>query len=516
MSSPASNRRIAQSARPACRATLLGLLLSGCAGLGSESPAPAAPAAPPKPAPPAANPSAPAVAQGAPAAAQAAPAAAQAEPAATQNAPAQPAPVPTPAAGEKPVVGAEEGAHVEGFVSARLVSRWTDGDSDLDLTSVVALDWSDPRHAWIRAHFEGRITADLDGKTSGSQYNGLSDLNNQSLDFDLYSAYADILPADGLGRLRIGRQFEIDTPEIVHYDGLSFVTNPSGDKEFIAGAYVGIPVRLYADRSERRSVFGVYAEERPWEGGRARFDWMHLEDDTLADSGNGILGLGLWQQFHGGWSGEAQYTRLEDQDRDLRLHAQWTSPNSGFTGRVDWYQQFQTLNQLPQDIDPYTEILLELFPYQQFGASISTELGSKLQLDLAADARRVSDSADLGEFNRDWERYRSTLVFLGLFAPQLDLSLFGDLWDGDNRDTEAWGFDLAYDTREEWKFGAGSYYSLYKYDMFLNSERDDVRTWYARANWKVGPKLTLELVYDYEDDDLQQYNALRGGAVWRF
>jgi hypothetical protein len=496
---------------------MLGLALGGCAGLGSESSPPAAPAAPPKGAAPAPEAAAPAGAQAAPGEAQPAPAGAQPAPAGAQAAPAPNATVQTPAAGEKPVVGAEaEGAHIEGFVSAKLVSRWTDGDSDVDLTSVVSLDWSDPRHAWITAHFVARISADLDGKKAGSQYNGLSDLNNQALDFDLYDAYVDILPAEGLGRLRIGRQFEVDTPEIVHYDGLSFATHPSGDKEFTAGVYGGVPVRLYADRSERRALFGVYAEERPWEGGRARIDWMHLEDDTLPDPGNGIIGLGLWQRFDGGWSGEAQYTRLEDQDRDLRLRAQWTSPKSGFSASVNWYEQFQTLNQLPQDMDPYTQILLELFPYQQFGAAISTELSSKLQLDLAADARRVSDSGDLGEFNRDWERYRATLVFLGLFAPQLDLSLFGDLWDGDNRDTEAWGFDLAYDTRQEWKFGAGSYYSLYKYDMFQNSERDDVRTWYARATWKVGAKLTLELVYDYEDDSLQQYNALRGGALWRF
>jgi hypothetical protein len=146
----------------------------------------------------------------------------------------------------------------------------------------------------------------------------------------------------------------------------------------------------------------------------------------------------------------------------------------------------------------------------------STELSEKVLLDLSFDQRRVDDSGDLGQFNRDWERYRATAVFRDAFTPHLDASLSADLWDGDGNDTTTWGADLSYDTQSEWKFGAGSYYSLYKYDLLSQSERDDVRTYYARSTYKVGPKLTLELSYDFENDTAGQYNALRGGALWRF
>jgi outer membrane receptor protein involved in Fe transport len=159
---------------------------------------------------------------------------------------------------------------------------------------------------------------------------------------------------------------------------------------------------------------------------------------------------------------------------------------------------------------------MALFPYRQFGLSTSAELSKRVVLDLAIDARRVDDSSDLGEFNRDWERYRATAVLRDVLAQHLDLSVSGDVWDGDDRDTTTWGVDLNYDTREQWKFSAGSYYSLYKYDLFQNSERDDVRTWYARADWKLTPKLSLELGYVYEDADQNQYNVVRGGAVWHF
>lgn len=509
MPSPATSKPNACCARTAWQAALLGSVLASCASTPSEPPptakAPAKAQAQAQAAAPAKAPAA------APAKAPAA-----APQAAAPQAAAKPAAPGKTAAVEKPKVEAEQGAKLEGFISSQLIARWIGGDKDLDWTNLVSVDWSDPRHAWISAHVVTRISADLNGRSSNSVFNGLSDLHDQAVDFKLYDAYVDITPPEGLGRLRLGRQFEFETPLITQYDGLDFRTSPTGDSEFTAGFYGGVPVRLYQGTSERRSLFGVFAEERPWKGGRARIDWMHVEDDTLVESGNGIFGLSAWQRFEGGWSAEAQYTRLEDQDRDLRLRGQWTSAQSGFTASATYYQLFQMLNELPQGIDPYTSILTALYPYQQYELALSSEITDHLSLDLAGDARRVRDSADLGEFNRDWERYRATAVLHDALLANLDVSVSADFWDGDGRDISTWGADLSYDTQADWKFGAGSYYSLYKYDIFQNSERDDVRTWYGRANWKLNKSLSLELCYDYEDDNLNKYNVLRGGALWRF
>ena len=109
MPSPATSNTDASVARHAWLATLLGSALAGCAGLGSEAEQPA-------PAPHAAVP---------PTQAPAAPAAA----APAQNAPAA---VPAPTSAAKPALGAEQGARFEGFISSRLVERWTSGDHDLD------------------------------------------------------------------------------------------------------------------------------------------------------------------------------------------------------------------------------------------------------------------------------------------------------------------------------------------------------------------------------------------------
>jgi len=397
-----------------------------------------------------------------------------------------------------------------------LIARKAGSDHDLDETTFAGVDYSDPRFPWIKAHLSTRLSVDLDGHDPGSVFDGLSDIHDAALDFKLYDAFVTLDTPDSPGAVRIGRQLAYETPVIVHYDGLDFRTHPSGDAELSVGLYGGRPVRLYEDQDESRSLIGVYAEERPWQGGRARVDWMHVEDSQLAESGNGILALALWQTFENGWAAEGQYSRLEDSDRDLRLRTQWTSPNAGLSASATYYELFQTQDALPADIDPYTAILMALFPYRQYGLTLTSELTENTELDLAADARRVSDSSDLGEFNRDWERYRATLVLRRILASEFDLSLFDDLWDGDDRDVSSWGVDLAYDTQEQWKFGAGTYFSLYKYDIFANSERDDVRTWYARGSCKVTKSIALEFSYDYEDDELDQYHVLRGGVLWRF
>ena len=412
---------------------------------------------------------------------------------------------------------AQPGPELSGFVSTKLVARTSAGDHDVDLSSAFSLDYADKREPWIRAHVMGRISGDLDGHQGDETFGGLADLHDQALDFKLYDAYVDLTPPEGLGHVRLGRQLEYLTPEVVHYDGLSFDTQPTGASELRAGFYGGKPVHLYEAAEPDAALIGAFVEGRPWHGGRARLDWMHLEDELLlGPSDADLFALGLWHDFGKGWRGEVQYSRIGGEDRDLRLRTNYASADGRTALRARWYQLFETQNQLPEGVDPYTSILTELFPYTQGGLGFSAALGDALSLDVDFDQRNVRDSGDVGEFNRDWERYRATLVWHDSLAERLDLSLSGDEWNGDGRDVATWGADLAYDTDAQWKFSAGSYYSLYKYDLLQNAERDDVRTWYGRAVYQVSAALRIEMSYDYEDDDQQQYHTLRGGALWRF
>jgi len=137
-------------------------------------------------------------------------------------------------------------------------------------------------------------------------------------------------------------------------------------------------------------------------------------------------------------------------------------------------------------------------------------------LDLGFDMRRVSNAGDVGEFNRDWERYYATTTFSDFTRKGLALAVTGDLWNDKDRDITSLGADLSYDSENRWKAAIGTYYSLYKYVFLELDERQDVRTFYARTTYNLSKSAELEVLYELENDDFDTYNTLRLGARWRF
>ena len=90
------------------------------------------------------------------------------------------------------------------------------------------------------------------------------------------------------------------------------------------------------------------------------------------------------------------------------------------------------------------------------------------------------------------------------------------MYDDSGTETEAWGADLSRDFGEAWRGSLGSYYALYEIDLFLEEERDHVRTWYARARYRRSADLTFDVRAEYEQDDFDDYLVLRAGTTWSF
>ena len=79
----------------------------------------------------------------------------------------------------------------------------------------------------------------------------------------------------------------------------------------------------------------------------------------------------------------------------------------------------------------------------------------------------------------------------------------------------SWGADASYDFGKT-SASLGTYWSLYKFDLFSNSERDHVRTWFLRLRHKLQAAVTVDGDYEFEDDDFDQYHRFRLGVTWRF
>jgi hypothetical protein len=407
---------------------------------------------------------------------------------------------------------------ISGYLSSRYRLRWTPNDSDQDLYEIAAVDYADPDTPWLSAHVMGRLAADLDGTHgSTSVFDSLEDTYDGAVVGTLYHAYVDLAPTDAMAQVRLGRQLDYLTPELAYFDGVNLHTNPLGSNETQTGFYGGTPVHTYESSSSGDSLFGAYIENRPWKGGRLRADWMHYDDTALfGPVSNDLYGISLWHTSPQGWSTDAQYTRLEDQDRDLRLRGQYATDDGRTSARLSLYRLFNTQFEQVLDLDMFSSALQEYFPFTQTTLIGTHSFSDEFSLDGGVDVRRVDDLGDVGTYNRNWERYYVTGNIHDCFVEGLTASLTLDDWNGDGQDIQTWGADLSREFGKSWRGSAGSYYSLYKYDLYSNSERDDVRTYYARAQWKRSDTLAWDFSYEYEDDNFEQYQTLRLGAVWRF
>jgi hypothetical protein len=63
---------------------------------------------------------------------------------------------------------------------------------------------------------------------------------------------------------------------------------------------------------------------------------------------------------------------------------------------------------------------------------------------------------------------------------------------------------------------AGSYYSLYKQDLLIIDENQDVTTLFFRVNWKFAPNFSFNGRYEFETGDLGVFNTVMAGLTWTF
>jgi hypothetical protein len=416
--------------------------------------------------------------------------------------------------------GTRESIPIHGSLASRYQGRWTNGEHDHDLTEVLSLEVGDKTKDPVTGFVLAEGLADLDGKPGNGgrgTFHSLADTYDGAVTGRLDHAYADLHVAPALETLRLGRQMIVETPVVAYLDGVRAETVEIGDQHVRLGAYGGVPVQLFASSTLSDSMLGLFAQSRPWTGGRIRLDWMHVEDQGFfGPRRDDLLGLGASQSLGPSLRIEGQHTRIEDEARDVRLRASWYSPDSDLVLQASWYRLLETQKDLTVPFDPYYATLFELFPYQQFGVLASKSLGPHLDLQTGFDLRRVSQDADVGQFNRDFDRAFATTGIRGVLPAKLDLTLTGEVWDSPQSELRTFGADLSRRLGEKVDAAVGTYYSLFKYDLYQDRELDDVRTWYLKLDWKRSPQASFGLRYEFEDDSIGEYHSLRLGATWRF
>jgi hypothetical protein len=403
---------------------------------------------------------------------------------------------------------------VHGSLSMRYRHQGKGSERDQDLYALLDLEMGNEDLDPWTATIVGRLAQDFGD--DDAEFASAEDTFASNLTAQLYEAHIDLRNVPSVEVLALGRQELAETPVWVRYDGVSLETTPSGSGEQIYGFYGGQSVHFWESSPEGDAVFGAWWVDHPWSGGRARLDWMHVEDETLTGSTeDDLVAAQLRQDVAESTLLQGDYSWLGGTPRDLRLAATWNDAEQGLLVQGTWYQLLSTQFELTEELDPFSPTLFAQFPYRQTRVVASKSWDDDFDLDGGADVRRVTDESDVSNFNRDFERYYVTGTEHDVFTKDLSLGLTGEIWDSDDTSQTSWGLDA---TREwdQLRASLGTYYALFKNDFFAGEERDRVRTWYAMLRYQTVSRTTWTLGYDFEDTSEGNFHTVRLGAIWRF
>jgi hypothetical protein len=411
----------------------------------------------------------------------------------------------------------DDDGKIHGSFGVRYIHRQTSDDHDNDLYGLLETTIGDEEQDAITGYVLARASWDIDGDQGESPFGSLSDTYDGPVDSRLYEAYVDF-HEDGFSLLRLGRQSLDETPEWVRFDGVSAETAPSGSRKHQFGAFLGRPNHEYESSTSGDKALGAWYRVRPWEGARLRLDAMHLEDEAqLGSENNDLLGVRLSQQLGREFAFHGKYTVLEEKPRDFDLRGTWTRPESGWLVSAWYHELVRTQSFLTEEFDPYFQTLTEYFPFRQYRLMASKAFESGYDLTAGMDLRKLKDSGDEGEFNREFERYYLTGAVRDFLVKELTFSATGELWDGDGSDYSTWGLDLTRQWTPKVRTSLGSYFAAFKNDFLLDEDREDVRTYYLAMKYLVDRTLTWSLGIDHEESsDVDNFDTLTAKATWRF
>ena len=422
-------------------------------------------------------------------------------------------------------VGAEAQVNypVHGYFSAQYRYRETEDATDQDAYQYLSMDFGDPLTNAVTGHFFGRMAEDLMGnrdKEKPYKFAEITDTNDNNFDARLYMADLDINRVPGMEKISVGRQFMYDTPVWLWLDGVRAETAEIaklGNLKF--GGYGGLPVHMFEPNQSGNSMYGAYAQARPWLGSRIRMDWVHADNEYIYGAEhNNLYSLEIWQIIQQYLTLNARYTMLAEKSHDVRVNASYYNPGINFQARGTFYELIEPEKNLAIDFDPYFAALHEYFPYWQAGLIVSQGLGEHFIMEGGADVRRLSNSRDRSQFNHEFERYYMTLSLLNLPVEGLDLSVTGSLWNSHDQTEllQSYGGDISYRITKPLKASVGTFFDLYQYNYYLNKEEDNVQTYYARLSYLPLKGFGGALGYEYEDTKFGNFNVAKVDLRYAF
>jgi hypothetical protein len=430
---------------------------------------------------------------------------------------------------------------IDGYLRGSLRFRNADGENDGDLFADVLADFKQTRgkNPWSFRYF-GRIHWDFLGDQQDQSNAFLRDVYDSydgAAQLKLYELFAQVGNLGKQGNtLRIGRQF-IDDGIWMQFDGARYDWVFDKSQGLDLSIFGGVPVLLWSENSWSQGNWslGLVGRWRPSKQTRLRLEYYHISQETPGvNSGIGdpdfapgeipagrleddFLGITAWHDIGTATHLYGRFTMLEGEANELELRARWRSKDGKWLVVADWYNLFNRLTNVSNDLTPYVPLMGVYDPFGKIGGRATYRPSDQWVLQGGLAYRGLFDDMDESRYNREYTYYYFTASVLDLADRRMDITAnaIGYSASGDWQTATITG-DVTWRFNQKWRASIGIDYQLYKYDYLQDVEREDVYTYYLRVRWKATKTQEGSLLFFIDDDRYTEFFSLFLYWTWRF
>lgn len=418
---------------------------------------------------------------------------------------------------------------VTGYFSGRYVYRsaYTSDNQwrDQDIFGELRLDVVMPKENRYEFHFFGTARDDFSDNRNQATFNPFKDIGDTyqaSYHGYLYEAHLDINnPFSYFTQIRMGRQAGT-RDEQVFYDGIA--ADIRAAPELNLTLYGGVAVHLYeiSNHWGDDTLAGAGLDYAPASNTRVSLDYLSIKDEksfpATADLHDQMISLKLWQSFASFMKASAKYRYLNSEPRDLNVRAVSAFPEADIEMNLNYFRQFRTQNELSNELSLYFDVLGKSSPYQSFDVKLRKLFGPHYAVDVGYFKRALLEENQESAFDRDFSRTFLLLEIIDLLKDGLSFTLTGERWETSGREYSSAGFDVGYafKNKKNASINVGTYYSLYKYDYYIEEGlRQNVRTYYVNGRYPLGRGFSINGSFEYESS-IENYQTLKLGMRYDF
>lgn len=421
---------------------------------------------------------------------------------------------------------------VTGYLSARYIYRsaYTSDNQwrDQDIFGELRLDVVMPKENRYEFHFFGTARDDFSNNRNQTTFDPLKDIGDTyqaSYHGYLYEAHFDINnPFPYCTQIRMGRQAGT-RDEQVFFDGIAADVRAASSLNLTL--YGGAAVHLYEVNNHwgDDSVAGAGLDYALGSSTRVSLDYLSVKDQqsspttpTTTDLQDQMISLKLWQSFASFMKASVKYRYLNSEPRDLSVRAVSAFPEADIEMNVNYFRQFRTQNELSNELSLFYAVMGTSSPYQSIDVKLRKLFGPHYAVDVGYFKRGLLEENQESALDRDYHRYFMMFEIIDLPKDGLSFTLTGEQWETNGREYSSAGFDVGYafKNKKNASINVGTYYSLYKYDYYVEQGvRENVQTYYLSGRYPLGKGFAINGGYEYESS-IENYQTLKLGMRYDF